>query len=67
MENQTILLDNFNFSIRHCENVNKISDDLLCRENAIQDSSVKDELVLYEAMPVQDSSVKDELVLRHSP
>ena len=40
-----------------------MSDDLLCGEMSIQDSSIKDdlidELVLYGAMPIQDSSLKD--------
>ena len=40
-----------------------MSHDLLYRAMPIQDSSVKDELVLYGAMSIQDSSVIDELVL----
>ena len=41
--------------------------DLLCGAMPIQDSSVKDELVLYGEIPIQDSSLKDELMLRRSP
>ena len=55
------------FSIRHCENVNKMYGDILCREMPIQDSSIKDELVLYGAISIQYSSLKDELVLRRFP
>ena len=33
------------FSIIHCENVNKMSSDLLCGEMPIQDSYIKDELI----------------------
>ena len=55
------------FSIRHCENVNKIPGDLLYGAMPIQDLSVKDELLLYGAIPIQDSSLKDELALRRSP
>ena len=45
------------FTLRHCANVNRMSDDLLCGEMPIQDSSVKDELidelVLYGEMEIQ--------------
>ena len=34
------------FNIRHCANVNKMSGDILCGAMPIQDSSIKDELVL---------------------
>ena len=40
------------FSIRHCANVNKMFSDLLCGEIPIQYSFIKDELVLYGAMPI---------------
>ena len=52
-ENNIVIQFHF-FSIRHCENVNKMSSDLLYGEMKIQDSSIKDELVLYGAMPIQD-------------
>ena len=42
------------FSIRHCTNVNKMSVDLLRGVMPMQDSSIKDELELYRAMPFQD-------------
>ena len=60
------------FSIRHCSNVNKMSADLVrgeisIQEIPIQDSSIKDEVVLRRSSSkIQDSSLKDELVLRHS-
>ena len=40
-----------------------MSSDLLCGEIPIQDSSIKDELVLYVEIPIQNPSLKDVLVL----
>ena len=44
-----------------------MSGDLLCGAMPIQNSSVKDELILYGAMPIQYSFLKNELVLMRSP